>query len=146
MQMLYQRLQPLDPLSRKTSFHNATACTDCNSQQEQRCDLPWTLQRSRPWGHWQNWVRPLAPWWWGVTIDSSPTALCWARPHTVLGTSALLGARHTSILCSFVQIFTCGLVLFWFGLVVVWVFFPQQFYFCYSSMNQALNRGKNCSK
>lgn len=114
---------PETPLWRKTSFHNATTCTDCNSQQEQRCNLPWTLQRSRPWGHWQNWVRSLAPWWWGLTIDSSPTALCWAHPQPVLGTSALLRAWHTYIY----SVFICANIYLWacFVLFVVWGFFPS---------------------
>lgn len=105
--MLDQRLQIWDPFAKETPFHSATAC---NFPRGQCGDPLWTVQMFHPWGHWQTSVSSLAPQWGGIT--TSPTALCWARPHTVLGTSALLRTWH---ICSvFTCVYICG-VLFEFG-------------------------------
>lgn len=122
-QTLYWRLQPWDPVSRETSFHSATACTDCNSQQKMCC-LPWSGQASCLWGHQQSRARSQQG---GITTSSWPTALRWARPPSPGDCGCPLCESHR-VVCA--NIYLCI------------HYSLQQFYFCYFSMNNAFNGGK----
>lgn len=86
MQMLYQRLQPLDPplkenlLSQCHSLHRLQFPTGTALRS------PMDAAEISPLGTLAELGEITG------AIDSSPTALCWARPHPVLGTSTLLRA------------------------------------------------------